>query len=177
MGVEEALSGGRSEFMLPRSTLCCVKAPAPSPWFAWPRWDTLSVLGIRPGGSLIEAEAGSPHCCEVPHEEVLTGETEVLTRVPPSAPEAALSSIEVAANAGWSLQIVVRPARARRESAEAARMMNDGTRRRCPVSCCFAVHAYVHSYIHTTCTCANARKVFHPPCVRFVAFQRFFNSH
>ena len=31
MGVEEALSGGRSEFMLPRSTLCCVEAPGPSP--------------------------------------------------------------------------------------------------------------------------------------------------
>ena len=33
MGVEEALSGGRSEFMLPRSTLCCVEAPAPSPFY------------------------------------------------------------------------------------------------------------------------------------------------
>ena len=31
VGVEEALSGGRSEFMLPRSTLCCVEAPGPSP--------------------------------------------------------------------------------------------------------------------------------------------------
>jgi len=30
-GVEEALSGGRSEFMLPRSTLCCVEAPGPTP--------------------------------------------------------------------------------------------------------------------------------------------------
>ena len=28
MGVEEALSGGRSEFILPRSTIYCVKAPA-----------------------------------------------------------------------------------------------------------------------------------------------------
>ena len=27
----QALSGGRSEFMLPRSTLCCVEAPGPSP--------------------------------------------------------------------------------------------------------------------------------------------------
>jgi len=43
-----------------------------------------------------------------------------------SAPEAALSSIEVAANAGWSLQIVVLSQHARWESAEAARRMNAG---------------------------------------------------
>ena len=31
VGVEEALSGGRSEFILPRSISYCVKAPVPSP--------------------------------------------------------------------------------------------------------------------------------------------------
>ena len=40
MGVEEALSGGRSEFMLPRSTLCCVEAPGPSP----PKQGTLAQI-------------------------------------------------------------------------------------------------------------------------------------
>ena len=45
VGVEEALSGGRSEFILPRSISYCVKAPVPSPFVESPRDRTGSLEG------------------------------------------------------------------------------------------------------------------------------------